>query len=110
MSNLPCDPCQTGEGPPPTLGDGDTTNNYWMEDGVCMLDTMSREQIIYVIERNPRARDDLRRVTTCEDLHQLLDEVCLLPTKQADDAQQSLLNTGDVLPFYTVYRGNCCDR
>lgn len=101
-----CDPCQTGEGPPPTLCDGDTTNNCWVEGNVCLLDTMSKQQIVYSIEHNPKARDDLARVTTCEEILQLLKDVPLLSGVQEDDAQQRVLNQSDCLPFYTVYRGN----
>lgn len=103
--NNGADPCVTGLGPPPTLGDGDITNNYWMESGVCMLDTMTREQVIYVIERNPIARKDLARVTTCQEILDLLTLVPLLPTQQEDDKVMKQLS-GDSLPFYTLYRGN----
>lgn len=101
-----CDPCQTGLGPPLTLADGDTTNNYWMEGSACMLDTMTRDQVIYVLQRNPIARKDLARITTCKDLLDLLDLVPLLPTTQEDDEVMKTLNQGDSLPFYTIFRGN----
>ena len=104
-----CNPCLTGNGPPPTLCDGDTSNNYWVEGGICMLDTMTKTQVVYSIEHNPKARDDLKRVTTCEELLELLVHVPLLSTTQEDDEQQKMLNRTDSLPFYTVFRGNTND-
>ena len=96
------------EGPPPTLCDGDTTNNEWVDGNgsICLLDSMSLDQVVYVLQRNPKARDDLKRVTTCEELHELVDKVPPLPTKQEDDSLQSSFNTGDCLPYYTIFRGN----
>ncbi len=105
-----CDPCQTGEGPPPTLCDGDTTNNCWVENGICLLDSMSKEQIVYTIEHNPLARTDLVKVTTCEDILELLKDIPILPAVQEDDAQQKAFNSADCLPFYTIFRGNFNDR
>jgi len=96
--------------PPPSLCDGDTTNNCWFEEGVCMLDTMSKAQVVYTIQRNPKARDDLKRVTTCEPLLQLLKDVPLLGTQQEDDVQQRRFNQNDCLPFYTIYKGNTNNR
>lgn len=100
------DACITGNGPPPTLADGDTLDNYWMEGGACLLDTMTKDQVVYVLQRNPLARQDLKRLTSCQELLALLDEVPLLPTKQEDDRDMALLNRGDCLPFYTIFRGN----
>jgi hypothetical protein len=108
MSDV-CDPCQTGEGPPPTLCDGDTSNNEWYEEGICLLDTMTREQVIWSLERNPKARDDIKRVTTCVDLLLLAEQVPLLPVEQEDDIQQRNFNQNDCLPYFTIFRGNFND-
>jgi hypothetical protein len=97
---------QTGTGFEPTLCDGDTTNNQWFEDGVCMLDTMTKDQVIYTISRNPSARDDLRRVTSCTEILNLLDQVHLLPSVEEEDELQQRFNKGDLLPFYNIFRGN----
>lgn len=94
------------EGPQPTLCDGDTTNNEWVDGGICMLDNMSLDQVVYSLQRNPKARDDLRRVTTCQELHDLIDQVPLLSAKSEEEQVQSALNTGDCLPQYTIFRGN----
>jgi len=103
----PVDPCDTA---PPSLCDGDTTNNCWFEEGVCLLDTMSKQQVVYTIQRNPKARQDLAKVTTCEPILQLLKDVPLLGTTQEDDAQQRRFNQVDSLPFYTLYKGNTNNR
>lgn len=94
----------------PTLCDGDTTNNEWFGEGVCLLDTMTKDQVIYAIQHNPKAREDLARVTTCEEVLDLLDKVPLLGKVGEGDEMQQKLNQVDCLPFYNVYRGNCCDR
>ncbi len=96
--------------PPPAPGtftfcDGDTTNNYWVEDGVCMLDTLRVDQVVYALERNPEARADLRRVTSDPELLKMADEVPTLPSKEEEDALQQTHNN-DILPYYTVFRGN----
>jgi hypothetical protein len=93
-------------GPPPTLCDGDTTNNEWVEGGICMLDTMCKDQVIYVLQRNPKARQDLLRVTSCEELHELVAMVPLMNGQQEDDQMQKALNSADCLPQYTIFRGN----
>jgi hypothetical protein len=100
------------EGVFPSLCDGDTNNNYWVEGGICMLDTggLTKAAVIGVIQHNPRARLDLARVTTCLEIHQLLAEVPLLSTIQEDDAQQSEFNKADCLPYYTIFRGSTTDR
>jgi hypothetical protein len=102
--NDPTD-CPT-DGPLPTLCDGDTTNNYWVEDGVCMLDTMTPSQVTDILQRNPKARVDLKRVTTCEDLHNLVDQVPMFSTVQEDDQLQKTFHENTALPFYTLFRGN----
>ena len=101
-----CNPDPNWCGYSSTLCDGDTTNNEWFGEGVCILDTMTKDQIVYTIEHNPKARDDLRRVTTCEEILNLLKEVPLLITVQEDDECQKRFNSADCLPFYNLYRGN----
>lgn len=101
------DPCDE---PVPSLCDGDITNNEWFGEGVCLLDTMSKNQVIYTIQHNPKARDDLKRVTSCVEILRLLELVPLLPTVQEDDEMQRELNRGDALPFYTIFRGSTTDR
>lgn len=96
-----------------TYCDLDIVDNVWVEGvvdlsqnkrGICMLNTMTREQVIYVLQHNPRARRDLPRVTSNPDLLQLLAEVPLLPTINSGDVQQRKA-ARQGLPFYTVFRG-----
>lgn len=101
------DNCSCGSG---TLCDGDISHNAWFTEGVCLLDTMTKDQVIYTISHNPFARRDLARVTTCQEILDLLQGVQLLPTVQEDDEEQKRLNSADCLPFYNLYRGNCNDR
>lgn len=101
---------ETDCGPLPTLCDLDTDNNHWFTEGVCMLDTMSKAQVVYVLQHNPRARCDLPKITTCQELLDLLNTVPLLSGKRDDDRLQSAINTSDCLPFYTVYRGNLSNK
>jgi hypothetical protein len=98
------------DGVVPSLCDGVTKDNYWFEGGVCMLDQLNKGQVVDIIQHNPQARLDLAKVTSCLEIHQLLEEVPLLTTIQEDDAMQSEFNKGDCLPFYTVYRGSTTDR
>lgn len=108
MSNECENPCG---GPGPTLCDKYAGGpNVWIEDGVCMLDTLCKDQIIYIIERSPQARHDLTQVTTCQELLDLLGQISLLPPQQEDDALMSKFNQGDCLPQYTVFGGRNNDR
>lgn len=99
-----------------TLCDGDLTNNYWIEGGdaatgiggVCMLDNLTQEEVVYHIQHNHKARADLKRVTTDVELHQLADDTPPLPTGEFADALQSDINRNDKpesLPFYAIFRG-----
>ena len=77
-----------------------------------MLDTggVGKAQVVDIIQHNPRARLDLARITSCQEILQLLEAIPLLPTTQEDDLTQSEFNKADCLPYYTVYRGSTTDR
>lgn len=92
----------------PNLCDGDTDNNYWVEGGVCILNHLEEDQVVYAIERNDLARKDLLRVTTNEYLHELAARVPRLPTTSEEESLQKM-NHG-ILPFYTVFNGNFNDH
>lgn len=87
-------------------------NNVWMEGrdtdtnvrGICLLDTMTDAQVVYVLQRDEVARADLKRITTDEDLLTLADIVPRLPVTENDDRTQSELNA-NTIPFYTQFRG-----
>lgn len=92
--------------------------NVWVErgcssadvdaPGVCMLDTMTNDQVIYVLERDDRARADLLKVTSDAHLRQLAADISRLPTQQDDDKLQSDMNRNHAPasnPFYALFRG-----
>jgi hypothetical protein len=84
---------------------------------VSLLDTMTRdfagcwvtEDVIYAIERNDKAREDLLRLTDCLTLRYLAENVARLPTGKEGDQLMSRFNQGDILPYYTVFRGSTTD-
>jgi len=118
-----CQPGPTPQCPPPgptTRCDryrkGDT--NVWVEKGpnpedqdaigVCMLDSMCDSQIIYVIEHDEAAREDLLRVTSDPHLLELAKTIPRLPVVEEIDAEQAQYNrTNEPAsnPFYAVFRG-----
>ena len=107
-SDLCCEP------PFRTLCDRNTENNYWFEEGKCMLDDLyplRKDQLVYIIERTPQARADLPKITSCPELLQLLELVPLLSLVTEDNQVPNLLNNGEnPYPFYELYRGNCNNR
>lgn len=96
-----------------TLCDLDIENNVWVEGvvdvaankrGVCMLDTMSKAQIIDVLKHDPKARDDLPKVTSNAEVLELLNTIPLLGTvSYSQSLQSNQVKAG--LPFYNVFRG-----
>jgi hypothetical protein len=110
--DLDSDPCC--EPPFQTLCTGNTNNNYWFEEGKCMLDDLyplRKDQLVYIIERTPQARMDLPKITSCPELLQLLELVPLLSITTEDNELPDQLNRGDnPYPFYELYRGNCNNR
>ena len=102
--------------PVTTKCDRDTVNNVWLERGVggenapgiCLLDTLKREQIIDVIERDERARVDLLRVTSDPELLALATKTKRLTTAEEADLQQKWVNKNEApasSPFYGLFRG-----
>jgi len=92
--------------------------NVWVErgcssvdvnaPGVCMLDTMTDDQVIYVLERDEKARADLLLVTSDAHLRELAQTIARLPTYQDDDKLQSDMNRNHApasIPFYALFRG-----
>jgi hypothetical protein len=76
--------------------------------GICLLDTMSEEQVIYSIERDEKARADLLTVTSDPKLRQLATTIPALPVVEEADAEQAMLNRSTEpasLPFYQIFRG-----
>lgn len=110
MAHLPdCPPP-----PPASKCDRDKNNNVWVEGydpdngvpGICLLDTMDEDQVINVLRRDERAREDLRKVTSDARLLELADTVPRLPTTNEDDeVQKDFGATTDAGPFYRLFRG-----
>lgn len=95
-----------------------TRNNVWVErgnnpgsenaPGICLLDTMTEEQVINVISRDNQARLDLLRVTDDPRLLEIARTTKRLPTAEEADLQQKWVNREDApasIPFYGVFRG-----
>lgn len=98
---------------PETFCDLDVTHNVWVEGivdvpngkrGLCMLDTLTEEQVIYILQHDPQARIDLPKVTSNEQLRRMASQVPLLPRQDAADVEQSR-DARAGLPFYTIFRG-----
>jgi hypothetical protein len=73
-----------------------------------MLDTMTKEQVINTLERDPQARADLLTVTSDPDLLEMARTVPSLPTPEQNDIEQALLNqphNSGSIPFYSIFRG-----
>lgn len=100
---------------PNTLCDLDVEGNVWVEGvvdvaagkrGICMLDQLSRPQIVDILQHDPRAREDLPRVTSNPELRQLLIDTRLLPAKElSEDLQSRSVRNPAGFPFYSVFRG-----
>lgn len=101
-----------------TKCDADRANNVWVERGpnpgdelrvgICLLDTMSEEQVIYSVQRDDRARADLLRVTTNARLLEIARTVPRLPTVELVDEEQRDMNrpnTAASIPFYSIFQG-----
>lgn len=94
------------------------TQNVWVEkgpnpedqkcEGICLLDSMSEAQIIYSLERDEKARQDLLTVTSNPCLLHLARTVPRLPVVEETDAEQALINRPNEPaqnPFYAIFRG-----
>ena len=86
---------------------GDSPNDV-TAPGVCMLDTMTDAQVVYVLERDPQAREDLKTVTSDPHLLEMAESVPMLPTPEQTDIEQALLNqpnNSGSIPLYSIFRG-----
>lgn len=94
------------------------TKNVWIERGdgpsdmnaigVCILDTLCDEQVIYTLERDDQARADLLKITSDPHLLELARTIPRLPVVEQTDAEQAQLNQSNnvgSIPFYSVFRG-----
>jgi len=94
------------------------SDNVWVErgdgpsdgdaPGVCMLDTLEDCQIIYILQRDEKARQDLIRITSDPHLLELARTTPRLPVVERMDAEQAQFNQPNnpgSIPFYAVFRG-----
>lgn len=88
--------------------------NVWVEKGgpgytgICMLDTMTDDQIIYTLIHDDKAREDLAKITTDPTLLAMVQEVPKLPGQSETDREQALVNMPHEIgtaPLYSVFRG-----
>ena len=113
----PDDACQTA---PATKCDlyVPGTENVWVErgdspndvnaPGVCMLDTLQDCQVVYILERDDKARRDLLAVTSDSHLRELALTTPRLPVVEQMDAEQARINEPNnpgSIPFYAIFRG-----
>jgi hypothetical protein len=106
------DPCVC-ETPRTTYCDRDRRNNVWIEGGdhetgeggVCLLDNLHEDQLIYILERDEIARRDLLKVTSDP---YLLDKARTVQRLSTDDNLDGLSKALDKpsIPFYTAFAGN----
>lgn len=69
---------------------------------------MSEAQVIYVLEHDQKAREDLLKVTDDPRLLELARTVMPLPTQEEADMHQKWFNRTDAPaanPFYAIFRG-----
>jgi len=101
-----------------TKCDRDRKNNMWVERGnnpgsenavgICLLDTMTEDQVVNMLERNEQARADLLRVTSDPHLLELAQTTKRLTTAEEADLQQKWVNRNEKpasIPFYGIFRG-----
>lgn len=95
---------------------GDLRNNVWLERGVggenavgiCLLDTLTEPQVIDIVERDEKARQDLLRATTDARLLEIARNTKRLSTAEEADLQQKWVNKNEApasSPFYGLFRG-----
>lgn len=91
---------------------GDHQNNmFWREGapgypGHCLLDQMDYMQVFVALQRIPKAREDLLRITDNKKLIRLAKTTRLSESYQADDQRVADRINANTLPFYTVMYGN----
>lgn len=112
-NQVPCTCCTTTSTAvaSTTLCNLDRRNNVWVEgadadgnSGICLLDTITEDQFIGVIQRDPLARTDLVRVTDNAYLLNLAAITPMLPTVPEGDELQRQMNQNTMV-LYTVFKG-----
>ncbi len=94
------------------------TKNLWVErgqgpndascPGICLLETLNLDQVIYIVQHVDGARADLLKVTSDPVLRAIATDVPVLPTAEESDLEQVNANRNHQLasiPFYGIFRG-----
>lgn len=100
-----CGPCEESGN---SLCTGDKANNIWFECGKCTLDSLTLDQVEFILMRNPKAKKDLLRITNDETLVEMAKTVKLVVDEIEDDLvpYNRINNPKQTLPYYYVFRGN----
>lgn len=95
-----------------TLCTGDTSNNMFFVPRApgypwrCVLDEMTYDQVSYVLERIPGAKEDLIRITDDPILLKMARDSELIESPIDDNERVRKRLNSNSLPMYTVLRGN----
>ncbi len=97
----------------PSKCDRDRRKNVWVEGnvnddtgegGICLLDTLTEDEIVHAIERSEVARGDLVKVTSDPFLLSLAAGVARLPTGEPADEEMRKFRPPPP-PFYALFQG-----
>jgi hypothetical protein len=108
-----CDNEETAEETRTTYCDRNRVDNVWVEGadengdgGICLLDTLTEDQVVYSVQRSERARVDLCKVTSDPGLLNIAAKTPRLPTGQKGDKLQTEINrNADSIPYYSQFKG-----
>lgn len=95
-----------------TLCTGDTTNNVFFAPrapgypGRCLLDELTYEQISLTLQKVPKAKADLERITDDQILLKMARDSKLVESPLDEDERMRKRLHENSLPFYTVLKGN----
>ena len=96
-----------------SLCDLDCRNNIWYQPDVigydckCLLDNLTYDQITEVLQKNPNAAADLKKITSHPTLLMMANKATLVMSEIDDNrVVANRLNRGACMSFYTVFRGN----
>lgn len=89
-----------------TVCTGDTKENIFFVEGRCKLDQMTYDQVYFLLQRVPRAKDDLVRITRDPTLLLLARDARPSNQDDIDSRRMEKLINGNSIPLYTALKGN----
>ena len=113
-SSACCVPCSNGA----SHCTGQRYNNSWVigdvnpatnTGGVCILDTLTPEEIGCVLQKNPFARADLPKITSDPEVLALLEKYPLLSSDWPAEKEMNRIGAGPAPLFYTHMGGRLSD-